>query len=424
MLIDFTVNNYASIKDYVTLSAEVGERLRKFNETNTIIKNHQRLLKNLLIFGANASGKSNIIGALKLMKHLVLHNPEKVTDNLSYNPFLLSTSSNTKDTTFTINFNYDKYSYQYKFSYNRTEITYESLSIRQGNKLITYFERKSQKFIKVPHSLKKVSQQTNANSLFIYTSQQNNDLHATNVIKWFQNDLIFVEDSSSIPDDLIKLVLDDNIKKELLEFLKFTDLNIIDIKAQNVGNLFNVLNNDLKKIQSVKEFLKNYQAPEWALYASHKVYDDNDNVINSIDLPIESESLGTRKVLLIALSIINAQINNNYKTLIFDEFDDSLHYELSRSLIKLFNSKANLNQFILTTHELQLMDSPIRQDQIYLVQKDFQGISTLNSIFDFPEVTDKTSFRKKYMEGSFGAFPIINADKMLEILNQSNGEDK
>ena len=72
MIVDFTVKNFRSFKERETLSAEAGERLRKFNASNTMLISKTRILKNLLLFGPNGSGKSNMLIALKLMKQMIL----------------------------------------------------------------------------------------------------------------------------------------------------------------------------------------------------------------------------------------------------------------------------------------------------------------------------------------------------------------
>lgn len=103
------------------------------------------------------------------------------------------------------------------------------------------------------------------------------------------------------------------------------------------------------------------------------------------------------------LAIIFSQINNNGKTILIDEFDDSLHYELSSTLVKIFNSTENKNQYIITTHNFNLLDTGIRVDQIYFVEKDFMGESDLKSAFDFTDSRDNArrdaKFAKKYIQG-------------------------
>jgi AAA15 family ATPase/GTPase len=214
---------------------------------------------------------------------------------------------------------------------------------------------------------------------------------------------------------LINLTKDVQIKNELLQFLKVADFNITDIKVRNVP--------DPLLSERAREILKKTAPDDYEslttsqeIYTSHTLYNPIGDVVGEEEFPLSQESRGTQKIFLIALSIINAQINGNGKTLLFDEFDDSLHFELSNALIELFNSAENRNQFILTTHELQLLDAPLRVDQIYLIEKDFQGVSSVKSIFDFNDSRKNArrdiSFMRNYMQGRFGAIPQVDTDKM------------
>lgn len=416
MLIDFTMENFKSFKNEAILSTEVGERLSRLKETNTINIGGTSVLKSLLIFGPNGAGKSNLLDGLKTMKTMVLNDPLRITDALPANQFLLNTTSEEKDTKFAVAFKKGEAKYRYEFSYQSKKITHEKLTtIKSGHESV-YFERSGQSFIKVPASLNDVASRTKLNSLFLFMAQQNNDAVAIDVVTWFDDDLVFVGSYSEeeMPDDLAMLVKSDSVKKQLLRFLRFADFNIVDLEVLEGASL------------PTSGYILPPLHTNMRLLTVHKVYDLEGNYVGNKKMAMSSESRGTQKILMIALSIISAELNGDGKTLLFDEFDDSLHLELSQALIKIFNSKPNKNQFILTTHELQLLDAPIRVDQIYLVEKDFQGISDLSSIFDFKDMRNSSrqgvSFMKRYIEGRFGAKPVIDPDEMLASLSSVQDE--
>ena len=177
------------------------------------------------------------------------------------------------------------------------------------------------------------------------------------------------------------------------------------------------MNPQLQKI--VENLNIDYPKTTKELYTVHKIYHQNE-VINSGELPLTQESVGTRRLFYIVLAMMLAQMNGNEKTIVIDEFDDSLHVELAAALVRIFNSTENLNQFIITTHDIQLLDSDLRIDQIYLLDKDFHGISDLKSIFDFEDARNKgrhdISFAKRYLQGRFGAVPVIDVDGLLDVL--------
>ena len=425
MIVDFTVKNFRSFKDRETLSAEAGERLRKFNASNTMLISKTRILKNLLLFGPNGSGKSNMLIALKLMKQMILNDPVNVTQKLPYQPFAFSNDQG-RPTLFQIDFFYEGTEYQYCFSYNAEEILSESLKTRppRHSKFKLFFERGKNKNF-VPQSLRRILKQTKPNSLLLYNAQKNNDQLAINVMKWFSENLIFFDDFQ-INEDMLEMVDQPDIKNAIIEFLQFADFNIEDVTIEKVA--VPPMPQEFKKI--LNQIGGNVQLPttQSRLFTVHKIYNADGEVIGKRQWDLNSESLGTQKIFLIALVLLYAQKYGDNKTLIFDEFDDSLHVELSKNLVQVFNSSENMNQIISTTHELQLLDQNLRVDQIYLFEKDFEGISTLNSIFDFDDSRNKgrtdIGYMKRYIKGRYGAYPQIELKEMEEALKGIKKEKK
>lgn len=419
MLIDFTMQNFKSFKQETVLSAEAGERLRKYQDENTLVVHHKRVLKNLLIFGPNGSGKSNLVGGLKRMQAMVLNDPAKVTDPLPLSAFALDTTSRQNETRFRVQFSKGTRVYEYAFAYNQHAITYERLSVVLKTRQKTYFERSQTGFTAESAALRAVVSKTKANSLVLYTAMQNNFTIPTEVFTWFSTDLIFVGDYGENPtvSALIGLARSDEVKKRLLEFLHFADFNIVDLEVVERPAQALFLGHADGDMPMMNQ-----------LFAVHKVYDEAGRVQGKQRLAIDSESRGTQKILMIALMVIHAELNGNGQTLLFDEFDDSLHLELSQAMVKIFNAKANKNQFILTTQELKLLDAKVRVDQIYLVDKDFKGESELTAIFDFKDTRHTTrsgiSYMKRYVEGQFGAKPIIEPQRMLAALTDDERTKK
>ncbi|KRK34533.1 AAA family ATPase [Loigolactobacillus bifermentans] len=421
MLIDFEIKNYASIKDALLLSAETGERLSRLKTTNTLQENGFSLLKNLLVFGPNGSGKSNLIGGLHVMRELILHNPDNIADPLPYRPFRLALETQQEPVQFAIRFNYQAQTYAYQLTFLQQQIVSEKLTRLLKTTEQVYFERDHQHFPVLPNHLKNVAAATKENSLLLYTAQQANDPLAIAVFRWFKEDLIFVDDTDINTNyELLDLLIDSAAKQEFINFLRFADFNITDVHVRDVPIQYP----DDMKAAFAKMAIK-FKTDQKQVFTVHTQYDQNGQPVGQAELPLNWESRGTQKIFIIALCIIFAQRHGNGKTLLFDEFDDSLHFELSSALIQIFNSKLNKNQFILTTHELQLLDCAVRVDQLYLMEKDFTGVSTLKSIFDFKESRHNTrsgiSFMKKYLSGKFGAMPQIDVNDMLTTLTASEG---
>lgn len=416
MLIDFSVKNFTSFKNLTTLSAETGERLRKFKETNTFQNKNPHLLKNLLLFGPNGSGKSQLIGALGTMQMIVTRPTHAITDKLFYNPFSFDEQSRNEDTYFNINIEINNKIYEYSFEYNSERIAREVLYTFANDKKIVLFERNDDQVVVKNKTLESSLPKLRKNSLFLYMAQSENDPDAGAVFSWFAKNLIFINNGTGIPMEMIGLIDDEHLKQEMISFLRFADFNITDIKVRELP--FPTQDSNFQKF--VESFDVKLPEKNRALYTVHKVYKDN-KVVSEGELPLSSESIGTQRIFYIVLVMIYAQITGNEKTIIIDEFDDSLHEELTKAMVKVFNSKQNLNQFIVTTHDLQLLDSDLRIDQMYLLEKDFHGISELKSIFDFEDTRNKgrsdISFAKRYMQGRFGAMPVIDVDGLLDVLD-------
>lgn len=420
MLIDFTVTNFKSIKAPMTLSAETGERLRRLQESNTLLESGVRLLKSLLIVGANGSGKTTLIDALATMRQLVVRDRPRITDSLRYTPFRLATSTGDAPTEMVINFISGGVQYRYSLAYQLKHVTSEKLEFVKASKFVTYFDRVWQDFRVLPEHLHELKDSTKPNSLVLFNAQSMNDPVAIQVFRWFQTDLVFMDESDATISDLIDLVQNPAVKTEFLRFLRFADFNITDIKVRQVP--LNVPASFLASFKKLSEERgEELDLTRDELYTVHKVYNDAGDVVDQGELPLRSESRGTQKIFAIVLSIIQAQLNGNGRTLFFDEFDDSLHLELSSALLQIFNSKQNGNQFVLTTHELQLLDDHLRTDQIYLMEKDFKGQSELKSVFDFQDARSTgrsdTSFMKRYIQGRFGALPQVSVSAMLAALS-------
>lgn len=198
------------------------------------------------------------------------------------------------------------------------------------------------------------------------------------------------------------------------------DMNMIDIEVESSKNkiseeLLAALTGLMTTLNDgqMSDALPEEQIVE-NLYTVYKKYDEDGNVIGTQRIPIEMESSGTQKIIYIALNILFCQ--DDKKVIILDEFDDAFHEELANALVKIFNSKSNTTQFLVTSHELNLMDNNLRKDQIYFVEKDFTGESDLYSIFDFDDSTrGDIGYYKRYMKGAFGAIPNIDAKNLVKM---------
>ena len=134
----------------------------------------------------------------------------------------------------------------------------------------------------------------------------------------------------------------------------------------------------------------------------------------SFIIDYEAESIGTRIFLLLAMMILDN--HHNSKIFLIDDFDCFLHPKLVNMLLHIFNEWNDTGtQLIATTHNTNILDAPIRTDQVWFVDKSYYGVSTLDSVFDYNELSIK-DIKKNYQDGLYGADQIINDSMVKDIL--------
>lgn len=203
--------------------------------------------------------------------------------------------------------------------------------------------------------------------------------------------------------------------------MKFADFNIIDFEVREsvieIPKGFIELVEKLSESNVDRKLEKSVTNTDF--YTIYKEYDTEGNVIGKVPIHYGNESSGTRKLMMLGAVIIESFDSDS--VIIMDEFDDAFHVDLSKAILRMINSEVNRNQFVLSSHTIDLMDCDLRTDQVYLVEKDFRGVSEIYSIFDFKDSDGKIfradiKFAKRYLSGKFGAIPNINADGLISYL--------
>lgn len=414
MLVDFEVTNFLSFQDNVVLSLEKGKYLKKY-KSHVFEKQDISLLKNVNIFGANGSGKSNLITALRVFAKMVVEPTDDIEESLPYMPFRLNEQSKYNDTEFSIKLIKNEKIYRYHICFNSEEITLEELYIisRNDEEKIYFKRTNSQNDSEIlPDNLRDLRQFVRKNKLLLFEGQDKNDLECVAVFQWFHSNLIFETSNKH----LFKLIQTDPAKKDLfIKLLNFADFNIIDIEV-----IEKTIPEELKKMMFMFDSNERplpKQVTTLEVYSVYKKYDENGKVIGNEKIAYEMESSGTQKMMAVALTLLNSLHKD--RVIVMDEFDDSFHLSLTKALLCIINSESNKNQFIFTTHNLNLLDSNLRVDQIYMMEKDFLGRTDLFSLFDFNDINGVSrsdiTFIKRYLNGQFGALPDIDAEGMNKL---------
>ncbi|MFM7884504.1 MAG: AAA family ATPase [Microcystis panniformis] len=406
MLIEFSVGNYRSFKDVVTLSMVAADEAADNDELdkNNVFKVNQNfsLLKSAAIYGANASGKSNLILALYFMQSFVINSSKlQITDKIDLEKFRLSSETEDKPSFFKIVFYLDNKTYEYSFEVTQERVISEGLSCTPKTRKTNIFSREKDK-IKYSKSLMKgkdVKDLTKKNTLFLSIAAQFNDPLAGKILLWFSRLKII---SGSQLENLRHLSIDylsreQNLKNEIVSLIKKLDLSIKDMSIE-VGR--KPLDNFHKDIpDTVYNSIETY----------HEKYDLEGKVIGLESFQLNKhESRGTQKLFALLAPILS--VLKASEVLIIDELDSLLHPLMAIAIIGLFNSQQTNPknaQLIFATHDVNLLSNQLfRRDQIWFTEKNRQEATDLYSLVEF-DIDNNASFEQDYIQGRYGAIPFI-----------------
>ncbi|MBB6001466.1 ATP/GTP-binding protein [Arcicella rosea] len=418
MLLEFSVGNYLSIKNKTTLSL-FATPIKEHKETNIFSTERYELLKGAVIYGANASGKSNFIKAMSTMRRLVLQSFEQSSaDELDIVPFLLSTETEKKPSFFEAVFMVDNTRYRYGFEVDNHTINAEWLFEAQKHTEKPLFIREHDGIEVMSRSFpegKDLEERTRDNALFLAVVDQFNGKIAKKIMKWFNNFITI----SGLKHEGYKgvtfgMLENKQTQNTLLDFYKKLDLGFDDLAISKKPFDHKELPNDLPE-GLVKQLLTDFEgAFKIDIKTIHTKYDAKNKAIGQIEFDMRSqESSGTNKLFNISGPVFD--VLNDGGLLVVDELDASLHPLLTLAITKLFNSKEfnrNNAQLIFATHDTNLLNyGNYRRDQIYFVEKNKYGESEMYSLVEYKEegkaIRKDRSFEKDYIEGRYGAIPFI-----------------
>lgn len=379
MVLEIALTNFFSINEKITLdlqAANIQTKEARALDGNTFSVGNERLLKTVAIYGANASGKSNIIKAVKAAVDMILdsHNYNE-GDSFGFKPFKFG--GNDVPSEFYIRFIVNGIEHEYSFSCTREEIITESLYYYPKGRKALIFSRDERKsggkkekyeFTTVIRRPMDVASNTSRKTLFLSRASQMDRDKAKEIYRWFNEQLVFsYRGNTSVVTDIF---LGDN-KDAVLRVLKAADSDIVEFSYK-----------------------------DGELTTFHR---------RNPSLPFDfntEESEGTKILFRIMLTVMDVVRNN--KTMFLDEVETSLHTRLVEYLINLFHNSRSA-QLVFTTHNTHLLDmTRFRKDQIFFVNKRDDGSSDLYSLFDYKDFREKMDLEKAYLQGRFDAVPYVN----------------
>lgn len=432
MLIEFSVENFLSFKDYTKLSMVGVKSFKEFEDINTVrIDKDLKILKSAVIYGNNASGKSNLLNAISFMKRIILNSfrdaiSEENGKRISPTNFLLSTETENKPSFFEVVFSCKEKKYRYGFETNNDVIESEWLFSTEQRET-ALFIREGQNFEINKTSFKEgidLVSKTRENVLFLSLNAQLNGEVSGEIIKWFKNlNLISgIHDRSYKRYTIDKLKDDSEFLTWLSKFIKFLEISKLSTTEEEVEE-FDLEN--LKKKEKDEEIINLFSSLQKLqtklpkrdrIITWHRKFDENNILVDTVPFSFDSdESEGTKKLIYLLGPWYDSLKNG--KVLIVDELDSRLHSILTLKLVEYFHKYNPKNsQLIFAVHDTSILNREFfRRDQIWFIDKDQFGVSKLYSLADFSseKVRKKSSFDKNYLTGKYGAIPYIDEPELV-----------
>jgi AAA15 family ATPase/GTPase len=402
MLLEFSVSNFRSIKDMQTLSF-LATAMNEHEKTNTFQATDKiRLLKSTCIYGANDSGKSNLVKAMWTMisfTQVSFEYRKKLDEYIK--PFKLNTETRNEGSFFQIMFIIDGKTYRYGFVYLKGKIISEWLFGTANKNEVEFFTRDGKNIFINKERFKEgngLESKTREDNLFLNVVFEFNGRIAEIIKKYFAK-IMIVPHSDRFLEEIALLeysynVVQNNTKKhKLLEILKMADSDIYDVSLveKNEGNMSQII-------------------------SQRKLFDNKGEEVGLENFVFdEVESEGTKKMFNYAGIFVNLLESGG--TIVIDEFDARFHTSLTKAIVKLFNSEKNKSaQLCFVTHDTNLLDNDLlRRDQIYFAEKNQRGETSIYSLNEIKGVRNDSSLEKDYIKGKYGAVPFIrNLNSIFE----------
>ena len=439
MLVSFSFGNYKSFKDENSISF-VAELADTKNEYSIPTRFEYSVLKATAVYGANASGKSKLFEAVAFLKSVVCppYSSPKIPVfgfwKNGYDSFRLSTQSNESSSFFEVVFILDDIQYRYGIELNASGILEEWL-YRKNERETLILSRKTNdggtsktKIGKSYINAKIYSNIVSANMIssdapLLTILATFNDPLSKDIVQWFEQMKVVSTNGLVAP---IKALMNENTKKEIIDFMRAFDFNIEDFAMHEI-------NPDAipEKMRSIigEDALK---GPVYdGVSTTHKLYNESYEKVGTRQFMMEvDESFGTNRLLSLSWPILQALKEG--RPLLIDEIDSGLHPFIVSTIIRLFYQTDKKAQLIMNTQNTSLLAYPIgyednnkdkkylfRKDQIYVVNKNRYGESNVYPITYFQR-NIRTDMEKMYLDGKLTGVPYVELDNIFNLIGNES----
>ena len=440
MILNFSIQNFGSIKDKQTLSFEA-DKSDHLEEAYVTRCGDRRILKLALLYGANASGKTTVLKALDFLRQLVIDPQSKKTDRLDFEPYLFDPDTPKQPTVLSIEFIRNEVRYAYRVEFTQEAVVAEELYAYYTPNKARIYQRTTdleRQFVEIKFGSKMtkskaVKQSLTANTLwnntvlggYLKTNVDSKELQE--VADWFKLYLKRMVQPQTSFEDLIFFQMEDGeiLSSDMIPILQQADLHISDIVIQSreiVGRQevedFLSLINDHHSVMSKGDVI---ELREEAKAVIKKVMLEHTVNGEKYQLPLAEESRGTKRYYdfagLLALFI------KDPRAMLIDELETSLHPDLYRHFIVSYLLNTKDSQILATTHNRELLDDRdlFRNDAIWFTDKSNADATELYSLADFDRsvIGKKTNVLNAYKSGKLSGTPILG-DTHIDLNHGKN----
>lgn len=427
MLIRFSVANWRSIRETQEVSfvaSNLTDEGADLIHTEAI---GETILPTIAVYGANASGKSNLIEALRTLRTLVIHSHRKSGpgEPLPIQSFTLDQKHVSLPTIFELDFILSDVRYQFRLTATTEKVIEESLHAFPSKRAQLWYSRAESNF-EFGRSLKgknvNIQELTRPNSLFLSAAATSNHEQLTLMFNFFRDSVSVYEDLPSFATSTYARYVDDADKKaRVLSVLRNADIGIEDISAKEAAEpdekqkAFQI---DLEAV--IKKYVGGDEEVDLSGRSRRELLFTHRGSDGTGTLGLNAESRGTRQLLNLLPPVFDVLETGG--TLIIDELDTSLHPLLAKEVIRLFQKSTSNRlgaQLLFTTHDASLLTRDLlRRDQIWFTEKDHCGASSVYALSDI-KTRNTDNIQKGYLEGRYGAIPYLG-----ELRQIFAGEEK
>ncbi len=435
MLIEFNVENFLSFKDLTTFSMVAAKSFKEYKNSHTIDERNLTLLKSAIIYGNNASGKSNLLEAMGFMKSTVLNSfrDALIGNNEGKFPlekFALNSKSEKETSFFEISFIQNDIKYRYGFELDFDKVVAEWL-FHTTSKEVYLFKRVLQN-IEINKSAFKEAlgkeEDVRENVLFLsFLAYHQKSEISNSIVDWLRNFNFIngIHDRGHKRYTIDKLKSDKQFFNWVLHFIKYLEISNLSTTEEEINEVGLEMLREKEKDEEIINLLtsiqnvQSKQSKRDQLITYHRKYDENNILVDTIEFNFDrQESEGTKKLLYLLGPWYDTLQNG--KVLIIDELDSRLHSRLTSRLIGFFHHfNQRSAQLICAVHDVSLLNKEtFRRDQIWFIEKNQFGVSELFSLADFKteKVRNKSAFDKNYLDGKYGSIPYFDTDEKLNEL--------